>query len=374
MFNTGLIDSLKIRIKLDKIKIIDKRLITDYIEYYPNIEQLDDDFEQPQLGDKLQKAKPLTQIISGITYRFYVKAFITKQKTAEEYLVLQMSAKMLKKRYFEGITKKNVQYILDDINALNVVRLTYNVLLDGLVSDIDICINQLIDEKSLKGAFSLIHNFPKSSKKPLMHFISQTNQNGSRNLGVDFNKREKATNSTPYCKIYHKGYELLSKSIQFYKAFLEPMKAVTLNNLVRYEFTVKANKHKEYLCKQGFKANFKTFGELLDTKPNDLMAIAKSGLKHYIEENSKSKVNSELSPTDIMVQFYIENLIKAGFDEEKLLGFIYLIECPVARSRTKAKAKNLIKQLGTLNGQMNPKLLQNERSNEFLKNIGLDVL
>ena len=36
------------------------------------------------------------------------------------------------------------------------------------------------------------------SKKPLIHFISQTNQNGTRNLGVDFNKREKATNSTPY--------------------------------------------------------------------------------------------------------------------------------------------------------------------------------
>lgn len=207
-----------------------------------------------------------------------------------------------------------------------------------------------------------------------MHFISQTNQNGSRNLGVDFNKREKATNSTPYCKIYHKGYELLSKSIDFYKAYLEPMKSITLNNLVRYEFTIKANKHKEYLCKQGFKANFKTFGELLKTSSKDLKEIAQSGLKHYIEENSKSKVNTELSPTDVMIQYYIENLIKSGFDEEKLLGFIYLIDCPVARSRTKAKAKNLIKQLGTLNGALDPLLMQNERSNKFLKNLGLEPL
>jgi hypothetical protein len=371
MFNTGLIDSLKIRVKLDKIKILDKRLISDYIEYYPSIEQLDNDIEQTQLGDNFNRAKPLVKIIQGITYRLYVKAFIDKNKTAQEYLVLQISAKMLKKRYFEGITKDNIKLILDDINALGIVHLTQTALLDGLVSDIDICINQLIDEKSLKVAFSLIHNFPRASKKPLMHFINQTSQNGQRNLGVDFNKREKATNSTPYCKIYHKGHELLSKSIVFYKAFLEPMKRPIINNLVRYEFTVKASKHKEYLCKQGFKADFKTFGELLATKEKDLAEIAKSGLKHYIEEKPKSKVNTELSPTDIVIQYYQEQLIKLGFDTEKLLGFEYLISCPVAKSRMKTKAKSLISNLGTLNGLLDRKLLDNDRANHFLKNIGL---
>lgn len=374
MFNTGLIDSLKIRIRMDKIKIIDKRLIEDYIEYYPNIERLDDDIEQQQLGDNLQKAKPLVKIINGITYRLYVKAFIDKNKTAQEYLVLQLSAKMLKKKYFEGITKDNFKLILDDINALNIVHLSQTALLDGLVSDIDICINQLIDEKSLKVAFSLIHNFPRASKKPLMHFINQTNQKGLKNLGVDFNKREKATNSTPYCKIYHKGHELLSKSVIFYKAFLEPMKKNVLNNLVRYEFTVKASKHKEYLCKQGFKSDFKTFGELLATKPKDLADIAKSGLKHYVEEKPKSKVNTELSPTDIVIQFYQAELIKLGFDSERLLGFQYDISCPVAKSRMKTKAKSLIAGLGTLDGLLNAKLLDNDRANQFLKNIGLDTL
>ncbi|WP_308131735.1 hypothetical protein [uncultured Flavobacterium sp.] len=373
MFNQGLTDSLKIRIKLDKIKVLDKRLISDYIEYYPNIEQLDNDLEQQLLGDNLQKAKPLVKIINGITYRFYVKAFIDKRKTAQEYLVLQVSAKMLKQRYFEGITKDNIGLILADINSFKIIRIEKKDLLDGLVSDIDICINQLIDEKSLKIAFSLIHNFPRPSKKPLMHFISQKNHKGEKNLGVDFNKREKATNGAPYCKIYHKGHELLSKSKDFYKAYLEPMKRSILDNLVRYEFTIKASKHKQYLCKQGYKADFKTLGELLEMSPKDLADIAKSGLKHYVEKPTKSKVNTDLSPTDIMLQYYIEQLIKVGFDSEKLLGFQYSIDCPVAKSRSKTKAKNLIKGLGTLDGLLNVKLLENDRAGEFLNNIGLSI-
>jgi hypothetical protein len=375
MFNTGLIDSLKIRVKLEKVKILDKRLITDFIAYYPDIETLDNDGNENQkLGDDFRKAEPFTKIINGITYRFYIKAFIDSKKLAHEYVVFQISAKMLKERYFEGITAYNYANIVTDINSFGVLRITNKDFLEGLVSDIDICINQLIDLKSLKTAFSLILQNPNSGKKPLLHHISQSNTlKNTNNLGLDFNKREKATNTTPYCKIYHKGFELLSKSITFYKAFLEPMKTSVIDNLVRYEFTIKAHKHKEYLCKQGFKADFKTFFDLLKANPKDLHLIAKSGIKHYIEPKSKSKVDSDLNPSDVMVQFYIENLIKLGFDEEKLLGFTYLINCPVSKSRTKTKAKKLIDDLKNRDKNLNIKIQNNERSNKFLQNLGVDL-
>lgn len=373
MFNTGLIDSLKIRVKLEKVKILDKRLITDFIAYYPNIEQLDGDGnEQQKLGDNFRKAEPFTKIIDGITYRFYIKAFIDKNKMAHEYVVFQISAKMLKNKYFEGITSDNYSTIVDDINSFGVLKVSKKDFLEGLVSDIDICINQLIDIKSLKTAFAFIQQNPNKGKLPLMHYINQSNSvKNTTNLGMDFNKREKASNTAPYCKIYHKGFELLSKSITFYKAFLEPMKARVLDNLVRYEFTIKAHKHKEFLISKGFKADFKTFYDLLLAKPNDLKLIAQSGLKHYIEPKEKSKVDKELNPSDIMVQFYIENLIKLGFDEEKLLGFTYLIDCPVSKSRTKTKAKKLIDDLKNRDKNIQSEIMQNERSNQFLKNLGI---
>jgi hypothetical protein len=37
----------------------------------------------------------------------------------------------------------------------------------------------------------------------------------------------------------------------------------------------------------------------------------------------------------------------------------------------KTKAKSLISNLGTLNGLLDRKLLDNDRANHFLKNIGL---
>lgn len=373
MFNTGLIDSLKIRVKLEKIKIIDKRLITDFIAYYPTIEHLDNDGnEQTKLGDSYRKAEPFVKIINGITYRIYIKAFIDANKTAHEYVVFQISAKMLKEKYFEGITYKNYDCIVDDINSFGVLKISKKDFLQGLVSDIDICINQLIDLKSLNTAFSFILQNPNHGKLPLIHHISQSNtQKNTFNLGMDFNKREKASNSAPYCKIYHKGFELLSKSIVFYKAYLEPMKASVIDNLVRYEFTIKAHKHKEYLISKGYKANFKTLFDLLSANPKDLKEIAKSGLKHYIEPKEKSNVDKTLSPMDIMVQFYQENLIKLGFDEEKLLGFMYSIDCPVAKSRTKTKAKKLIDDLKNRDKNIKSEIMQNERSNQFLKNLGI---
>lgn len=375
MFNVGLIDSLKIRVKLEKVKILDKRLITDFIAYYPDIETLDNDGnEQQKLGDSFRKAEPFTKIVNGITYRFYIKAFIDSKKLAHEYVVFQISAKMLKEKYFEGISSENYRTIVDDINSFGVLHIKRQDFLEGLVSDIDICINQLIDVKSLKTAFSLIMHNPNAGKKPLLHHISQSDTlKNTFNLGLDFNKREKATNTTPYCKIYHKGYELLSKSITFYKAYLEPMKASIIDNLVRYEFTIKAHKHKEFLCKQGFKADFKTLYDLLKARRDDLTKIAKSGLPHYIEAKVKSKINTELSPMDVAMQFYIENLIKLGFDEEKLLGFTYLIDCPVSRSRTKSKAKKLVDDLKNRDKNLTIQIQNNERSNKFLQNLGVNL-
>lgn len=378
MFNVGLIDSLKVRIKKDNIKILDKRIVEDFIAYYPTIEALDDDGNpNERLGFDYRKAEPFVKIIDGITYRFFFKAFINKRKIAEEYLVLQISAKMVKQNYFDGITLKNIKQVLNDINSFKIIYLDIQTLLDGLVSDIDICINQLIDEKSLKGAFSLIKQFPNKGKEPLMHFISQSHHiKGLVNLGVDFNKREKANPTTPYCKIYHKGIELQRKSSTFFNSFLSHNQSITrlLPNLVRYEFTIKANKHKLYLRKNELLfSELKTLKDLLTTSSAELTNIAKSGLKHYIDVpvTKRNKID-DLKPTEIVLKYYIETIINLGGSSDKLLGFQYDIKCPVQRSRTKTAIKNIIDKTLNNDEKNKAKLKANEQGSIFLKNLGLD--
>lgn len=371
MFNTGLIDSLKMRIKLTDVKVLDKRLVTDYIAYYPTLEAVDDDGVINDVFGHYSKAQPFVKILNGITYRFFIKAFITPKKTSEEYLVLQVSAKMLKQRYFEGITKSNYKLILDDINAFGIINISEQIFLQALVSDIDICINQLINIDSLKSAFSLIREFPAKGKLPLIHFISRSNNQSLNNFGVDFNKREKATNTSPYCKIYHKGYELLSKSLTFYNTYLSPLKASFLDNLVRYEFTIKAKQHKDFLIKKGFNADIKTFKDLIFIPSKDLTAIAKSGIRYYVDPPTQSKANKELSPTDIQIQSLMSIIINMGGEEDKLFQYLYSIDCPVTKSRSKTKTKKLLDDMKNRNENLKRKLETNNESYQFLANLGL---
>ena len=371
MFNVGLIDSLKVRVKMTQLQILDKRIIEDYICYYPTLDSLDSDNQY--FDEELHRAKPYTQIVHGITYRFYPKAFITTQQVAEEYMVFQLSAKMAKSQYFNGITLHNIDKIVNDINAFGVIKITKKAMLQGLVSDIDICINHIIKEKPLLSAFTLINRFLRPSKRPLIHNINKINTKGQRNLGIDFNKREKATNSTPYCKIYHKGHELQSKSIDFYKKYLEPMESSVLNNLVRYEFTIKAHKHKKYLIEKGFNADFKTLEDLLSAKQDDLTKIAKSGLNHYSEPRVRSPVDEKQKPIDIVLQHYIENLIRLGADTDTLMGFSYHLECKQARSRMKTKIKKMVADIESRSYTFKDKLITNDLTNEFLNNIGFDL-
>jgi hypothetical protein len=369
--NEACIDSLRIRVKLDKVKIIDKRLIEDYIEYYPTLAHIDNEDVDYQVYDK-NKAKPITRIINGITYRIYIKSYIDSSKLTHEYVVFQVSAKMLKERYFEGINKNNIDFILHDINDLQIVYLTRQTFLQGLISDIDICINSYILEKPLLMAFSFIQEFAQNGKKSLIYQFNRIFQ-GNKNLGLEFNKREKGTNTTPYCKIYHKGYELLSKSEVFYNAYLAPIKTAILERLVRYEFTIKSAKHKEYLSKQGFKGDFKTLNDLLSVDPIELKKIAMSGLKHYTEKRVIKREVKGLSPTDTVLYYYIENLVRLGFDRDQLLGFTYRMNEKTARNRTKRKVTAIIDMVLSHDDTLIKKLHSNEATNNFLKEIGFEV-
>lgn len=363
MFNVGLIDSLKLRIQLDKIKVIDKRIISQFIKYYP---------EEDLIDEQVNNAEPYVIKHNGITYRYYIKAFINSKKIAVDYLVLQISAKMVKTDYFSGITKTNYKNIIEDINAQNIVKISESAFLNGLVSDIDICINQLINEKSLLGAVSLIRQFPKPSCKPLIHFIHQSNKFGKIiNLGVDFNKREKATNTRPYCKIYHKGIELQTKSIDFYNAYLQPQKKAFLDNLVRYEFTIKAYQHKNYLTeKKLLLSDLKTFEDLITIKQSQLTEIAKSGLKHYLEPKKQASVIDGLKPIERIVVNYMQQIINHGGDLDNLKDVLNQFENKSQRSQSKTYIMNLYKHLKNENPSVQSQLDKNKNVNDFLTNIG----
>lgn len=364
MFSTGLIDSLKLRILKDKITIVDERLISSYVKYYTTLDMID---------EEVNDSEPLTIIINGITYRYYFKSYPNKRGFSEEYLVLQISAKMVKEDYFSGITKKNVKNIIRDINEQKIVYVSEAVFLDGLVSDIDICVNQLIDIESYDNALKLLKNNPKASCEPLLHYIRKTNSQGKiLNLGLDFNKREKATNARPYCKIYHKGFELQTKSVEFYNCYLAPMRSSFLDNCVRYEFTIKAYKHKEYLTKLGLlKIDLKTLKDLLSIKPKDLLIIAQSGIENYVHKPKPKKNLNTGNINDDLISFLMQELFYCGKTLDDIKNFLHTVENKDKKSIAKRKINNLYDKLIFGNSSLLNRLETNEKTNKFLGLLGL---
>jgi hypothetical protein len=380
MFNVGLIDSLKMRIELSRIKVLDTRLLEKFKKLYEASETNFEDY----LDDTLNNAEPIVYIINGITYRFYVKAYINQlSKKTTDYLVLQVSAKMLKHKYFEGITKTNYLSILNDLNAFKIVEISESAFLNALISDIDICLNQLIELKNLQHATAWIKSFPRASAKPLIHHIERTNRQGKIiNLGIDFNKREKATNTKPYCKIYHKGIELTTKSKVFYDTYLFPFpkysRASFIDNLVRYEFTIKASKHKKYLLDKGLlfeHTPLKTFDDLINIDSQILTNIAKCGLPFYLEAPKPYKDFTGLKPMELIIATYMDRLISLGEDYHDLCEVLKVYgDTPkekVQKSQMKSQINRLFDVVVAKNPLQKQKITLNEDVNKFLRNIGL---
>ena len=357
--NIPLVDSLRVRIKMTKVKVLDKRLIDDYVAYYPSMDLLD---------DVVCKAPPCVRVINGITYRFYVKAYITPKKVSELYLVLQLSAKMLKKKYFEGLSRDNISDVYNDIMSFRIFHFSEQSLFDGLVSDIDFCINNYISVKSFDVARKALKTALLPSKESIVWF-----PNKEGNKGVEFNKRDKATNTNPHCIIYHKGAELMcQKTVTFYNAYLAPMFSGVLNKLFRFEFTIRNAKHKEYLTKNNLlTSSLKTLSDLFKVSIKDRLAICKSGIPHYTETRLKLS-NDGLNPTDIAIQYYMQNLIELGFDTERLLGFTHLVEDPSSRSRIKTRFKKILNGFTSVNENTNRILEKNNEAANWLQSIGFN--
>lgn len=387
MFSSVLIDSLKLRIRLDECKIIDQRIIQKYIEYYPKIDGVqlvDQDTGQTfecvetifKLGDAYKNSTGFIDTVNGITYRIYIKSYIGNDNLAHEYIVFGLSAKMCKKDYFKGLTHESIDSILQDINNYKIVEISKKVFLDALISDIDICTNFKISMPLYKSALHLITRNIVQGKRPLVRLVQKKTDQVFSNLGLQFHTRENATNTCPHIKIYHKGLELQSKSLDFYKAYLEPMQSSDLDRLIRFEFTIKTSKHKQFLKdKLNIQSPLKTLNDVLNASQNDLKIIILSAMPHYTEKTIKQKSISNLTPTEIYTLHFIKTLIHLGADRETIMAFQFdfpqTASGAVQKSTTKSKIKKILDSVLSFSDDLRIKELNNSECADFLRSIGV---
>jgi len=348
-----LIDSLRLRIPRYKCSYIDPVLTEKYQKFYESVGLIDDD---------LNNAGAFVSSVKGITTRIFIKSY-RKGEVSEDYVVCTVSCKMLRHRYFEGINKDTIDIIYDTLMGFKVFYCDKEVFMDAAVNDVDICFNTYIENDLL---IESIHILAKSLKSTALKYWHPYTKSKNTNIGVEFNKREYATNAFPHVKIYNKELELLNKSAEFYNTFLFPL---DIKNLVRIEVNVKHTKHRKYLQRKVPNLKYTNLRGLVDLDNETLMAVVLLGIPQYIEKIPQVKSISGLTPREIRLKYYIEQLINLGFDKDKLHGYEY--DFPLTqkgheqKSRLKKSTKEFIHRI-TVDQWTEIKLQQNGHIQEFL--------
>ena len=227
------IDSLKVRIPIVLVDIIDNSVRSSWIAVNEETGEVDPDyFKQNSLTKYIDKQET-------VKVRFGIERQRTERKTVEEFLTVLLPAKILGSRYFEGITTDNVRFVYNQIMSVNVVSFTFETFTDkSFCTDVDFKLDFIC------GGFEKLIRQMSSNATPskvrgdgMRLFTSKDNQ------GIEFNERKTQRYRTkPFLKLYQKCIEL---STDKNKAFTDAHLGSTGidPNLCRVEATVKNKKH-----------------------------------------------------------------------------------------------------------------------------------
>jgi len=361
--NVGLIDSLTIYLPLDKIQVIDERLISEYCVYYPDTGLLVEDLNPP---------KPILINDNGINFRFNRVVFPPQNdKLAQTLIRLTLTSKMLFERYFEGLNIDNLQMIVDYINTRNIIKLDLETALNSICNDIDLCINYVLDFDAYKESLFYLKKMVKQSKQHQVSvFPRKETFKNDKNYGIQFGERDKGSIGSPFCKFYNKTNELITNSAEFYNAYIFPQLRYGLNidNLIRKEITLKNSAVKQNLKKRklvSIENQLVTLSDILALSTAEKTQICNVQLKYYYEKR-QFHISEDLSPTEKIFSYYMNKIVELGGDKLTLQEPIMLFDCKVQKSVAKKKILKLI-DITFDTEYLTKKLEQNSISNQFIK-------
>ena len=277
------IDSLKIRIPIEKVKLISERISGKFSycngetgEEIKNLRVYDESLcewipiENYETEFKKRSSKKEE---NGISTYFAIEKQHMTFESAVEFLVILFNSKLLKGRYFEGITAKNIKLVYKCLIGYKVVSFSFIDFLNAECTDVDFKKDIIyksdfdILTKKLYAQTIESRDFGKGAKR----FNKKNNQ------GIQFSRRETTQFKTnPYFKIYHKETEFKYKSIEFRDTYFD---GNDCKDRVRIETTVKNKAHFRKL----FKDSDTTLKRLLKLTQEEKELIFKTASKAHLQ-------------------------------------------------------------------------------------------
>lgn len=367
--NEPRIDSLMLRIELDKCKILETELISTTAIFYHDTQEINDEILPPA---------PYKFVIDGVIFRVQIKHIPQYNRTTGKHeskasIEIVLTSKLLRERYFECINKDNIKYFYERFMSFKLFHCSYSDFLNSYVSDIDICINRYASNKQdfvkiLNSLYIQSGNKQRYLKPPFTD---------ANNIGLVMNTRYGAKPSLPFVKLYHKETELLNKSVEFYNTYLQKHFSKEIKNLTRIECTIKNYAHKKRLISKGIINDFTTLNDLLNIPQTDLKKFVLFSIEEYIMQRIRKRV-SDLSPTDHIIFETIQTAVILGADFETILNCFKTFKgtSPQTTANGKTRIKKRVKYLYDLliHKDIKIEIIANSNKNviEYLKYLGLN--
>ena len=296
--NSIRIDSLKLRIPLSLVNIKDKSIFDHFIEVNGSTGEFNP--EDYKTKFKEYRFTQTAKVKIGIERRN------TFQGGNEECLMIYLNSKILRERYCQGIHFDLIKDVYSDLIALNVFELDFDTFVRSECTDIDFKFDEVMNQDTWN---SLLDEFmrltiPSAELDKGYKRFKPTKQEPLNN-GLQYNKRATATPSRPFLKLYWKGGELLSNSLDYYDEHLKhETSKEQAKEIVRIETTIK---NKEHAKKLGIE-NTTLLALLSLTELEKETMFRKIISKHLIKPNKETKVerakdNDKMNPTEQI--FYV---------------------------------------------------------------------
>lgn len=340
------IDSLKLMFPKESVIIVDDKFNAEYSKVFLHSGEV----EQHVNLDKHKVEK-----IHGISSRIAMAYWMQGDQSSAEVFYVQINAKMLRERYFEGITFENHHLVYDHIMNQKIIYIDERTWLNGVFSDVDFCYDFEAPPKRLVE----VNNHVFRHVRPNMFkYVDQPfKQLKKGNVGIQFNRRERATPARPFTKIYHKGLELKSKSSDFASKFLTK---INFDNFARLEVTLKNSRDKKYFNM----SRTKTFKDLLELEEEKREEIIFSALPKYLEKQKRKEITEDVLPFDRYILWVMSLLVDRGYGKAALFQGLDLFENKDQKHRVRKKLERLIGELPDQN-----KLESNMKIDDILQQL-----
>lgn len=351
---TPSIDSLKLRIPFERVEVVSLNLGANVVEV--NIDTGE------QLSEAEYKKNALKLSENGITVRYAIERQRTRKGIVREFLTIGINSKILKERYFEGITKGNILLVYNYLIDQKVALFEYMDLLEAECTDVDIK-----KDTELKDFRKHIPSIDKNTKPSKKKGRGSNTFRKSHNVGIEFSVRTTTeAQSNPFVKIYQKHLELYHNSIDFFREYIEPnYKTKDIEHRVRIETTVKNKKHFRY-----FDIEDTTLNNLLNLSEQTLNNIIKLSLHKHMQPIQRTIQidTSKVKANDIMIYTAIDLLLQQGISFERISDL--MVESIENRSQ-KSKKRAYLKVLYDLHIEGTEADIETKELDQFYMDIGL---